>query len=592
MWHTAERTPATKAIQARRYEKDDIAGDKIAEMDIPNSSSRTTAIRDERSPLLSDNEADGPLYRTISRSTTAEFLPPDDADIGTSKQNTSQKGSVSSGVYATISVLLLGVFLCNADQSLVLATYGKVASEFNDFDSGSWIISAYIIAQCVAQPLYGKLSDIYGRKACLQTSYILFTIGTAFTGLGRSMGEVIASRAVQGAGAAGMTSMVSIIITDLVPISEVATLRAYVNILQTTGRGAGGVIGGVLTYWLGWRWAFLVQVPPTIIAILLVQWRLKMPPTEGNELTRWQKLKRVDFTGSLLLCLTIFSACCLLETGGQKYPWNSTPIITMAIAFATALILFLISARFAAEPIFPLRLMTHYAVWTNYLIVILQIMVQFSLVMIVPIYFQVTAKATTAAAGAYLIPAFIGNTFGGLISGHWIKSTGLYKPPTVAAPFLAILSVCLCFALWNGHTTVLESFATLPGGMAAGMVSSSAFVGLAAGVEEGDMAVAGSGMYLCFSLGAIAGASAGSAVYQTSLKMGLESALAGIENGTQIMQRALEDITFVQNAEETIRKLIVPAFVNSFHQVNLLELGCAGVCLLLAAFSQGKRLKH
>lgn len=146
------------------------------------------------------------------------------------------------------------MFVSQTDQSLVLATYGKVSSEFNDLDSGSWLISAYILAQCVAQPLYGKLSDIYGRKSCLQASYVLFALGTAGAGLGRSMGEVIASRAVQGMGAAGMVSMVSIIITDLVPVHEVATLRSYVNILSTTGRSCGGVVGGLLTQTFGWRW--------------------------------------------------------------------------------------------------------------------------------------------------------------------------------------------------------------------------------------------------------------------------------------------------------------------------------------------------
>jgi MFS family permease len=115
-------------------------------------------------------------------------------------------------------------------------------------------MSAYILAQCVAQPLYGKMADIYGRKACLQASYILFAIGTMGSGLGQSMGQVIAGRAIQGAGGAGMVSMVSIVITDLVPLHEVATLWSYVNILQTTGRSCGGFLGGLLTQTLGWRW--------------------------------------------------------------------------------------------------------------------------------------------------------------------------------------------------------------------------------------------------------------------------------------------------------------------------------------------------
>lgn len=151
-------------------------------------------------------------------------------------------------------MLLIGVFMSQADATLVLATYGTISSEFNDLESGSWLISAYVLAQSCAQPLYGKLSDIYGRKACLQASYVLFALGTLGVGLGQSMGQVIASRAVQGAGGAGMVCLVSILITDLVPMHEVATLRSYVNVVQTVGRSCGGAVGGYLAQVLGWRW--------------------------------------------------------------------------------------------------------------------------------------------------------------------------------------------------------------------------------------------------------------------------------------------------------------------------------------------------
>lgn len=232
-------------------------------------SSSTEAVNETTSLLPQATEPS--LYRTLSvrpaktvqtqmltdgyqRISQQEPLPTDDADVDLAKEVKANGTGTSAGVYATISVLLLGVFISQTDQSLVLATYGKVASDFDDFDSGSWLMTAYIAAQCVAQPLYGKLSDIYGRKSCLQASYLLFAIGTAGAALGRSMGEVIAGRAIQGAGGAGMVSMVSIIITDLVPIHEVASLRSYVNVCQTTGRSCGGVIGGFLTQTLGWRW--------------------------------------------------------------------------------------------------------------------------------------------------------------------------------------------------------------------------------------------------------------------------------------------------------------------------------------------------
>ena len=178
-------------------------------------------------------------------------LPQDEDAIA---EDSVDLGERPTGVYTTLSIMLLGVFISQTDQSFVLATYGAVSSEFNDLDSGSWLVSAYVLAQCVAQPLYGKMSDIYGRKSCLQAAYLLFALGTAMSGLGRSMGEVIAGRAVQGAGGAGIVSMVSIIITDLVPMQDVARLWSYVNILQTTGRSCGGFLGGLLTQGLGWRW--------------------------------------------------------------------------------------------------------------------------------------------------------------------------------------------------------------------------------------------------------------------------------------------------------------------------------------------------
>ena len=156
--------------------------------------------------------------------------------------------------WATISVLLLGVVSSNAVASLVLATYATVSSDFDDLDSGSWLLSVYTLTMCATQPLYGKLSDIYGRKPLLLTAYAIFALGNLGAGLGQSLFQVISWRAVQGVGGAGMASLVAIIIADIVPTDQVATFRGYVNISQIVGRSCGGVVGGWLTQLVGWRW--------------------------------------------------------------------------------------------------------------------------------------------------------------------------------------------------------------------------------------------------------------------------------------------------------------------------------------------------
>lgn len=178
----------------------------------------------------------------------------------------------SPSVIGIISVLLIGVFVSQADVSLVMATYATIASEFDSLEKGSWLLSSYLLASCVTQPMvgpsseahchtaltrvlqFGKFSDIFGRKSVLQTCYVLFAIGTAASGLAAKMTYMIVGRVVQGAGGAGMVSMVSIILTDLVPLQEVAAYRSYVNIFSTVGRSCGAFLGGYLTQAVGWRW--------------------------------------------------------------------------------------------------------------------------------------------------------------------------------------------------------------------------------------------------------------------------------------------------------------------------------------------------
>lgn len=430
---------------------------------------------------------------------------------------------------------MLGVFVAQIDQSLVLATYGQVASEFEELDSGSWLMSAYILAQCAVQPLYGKLSDVYGRKMCLLTAYTLFAIGTAGSGSSQSMGQVIASRAVQGAGGAGMVSLVAIIITDIVPKKDIALVRSYVNVLQTMGRSCGAIVGGVVTQAIGWRWAFLIQVPPTVLAIYLVAWKLDLSrrgtdeqATEG--MSSWEKLGQVDFIGSLFLGLTILSLCLVLDLGGQRIPWDSSWMMAIIAGGILSAIAYMVSAKVVLHPIYPLELLRHRVVITNYMCAFLGIMGQLSLMTFVPIYFQTTTHASVAAAGALLFPAFAGNTVGGLLTGYLIKRTGRYKPYTVLAPVISLCGMVSLLLVWNGNTTMVSSLLVIPGGFAAGVVSTSAFIGLVDGVPKEHVAVAASGSYLFLNLGAIAGVSIGSACFQAELRSTLERTLDNFPN--------------------------------------------------------------
>lgn len=271
-----------------------------------------------------------------------------------------------------------------------------------------------------------------------------------------------------------------------------------------------------------------------LLGSLIVQWQLKLPSKADNSTeSKWQKLKRVDFVGAIFLCMTIYAITFVIDVGGQKLSWNSPTLIGIIVAGAVSTGLFVLSAKRSPEPIFPLRLIAHYELATNYAIVTLQVIVQMSLMMSVPLFFQAVKNATTGAAGAYLIPAFVGNASGGLAAGYWIRKTGLFKWPTVVAPLLSICCMLLC-STWDRNTTIFQSLFIFPGGLAMGVISSSAFVGMAAAVAPEDVAMAGSGMYLFFNVGAIMAASSGAAVYQTGLKSNLSRALQNVEDGDKV----------------------------------------------------------
>lgn len=214
------------------------------------------------------------------------------------------------------------------------------------------------------------------------------------SGLAKSMSQIISARAVQGCGGAGMVCVVAILLTDLVPVHEVALYRSYVNVIQTIGRSCGGAVGGYLAQVIGWRWyvstglllvptnitcrVFLGQCPLVLVALWLVNKKLPdITKRPSNRHSTWDKLRRVDIAGAISMSLSIVFSLLILDTGGQRLPWDHPIIIgAAAIALASGTMFVLIENHWAQEPIFPLRLITQYPVVNSYTLIALQNLTQ------------------------------------------------------------------------------------------------------------------------------------------------------------------------------------------------------------------------
>ncbi|KAF2798071.1 MFS general substrate transporter [Melanomma pulvis-pyrius CBS 109.77] len=524
----------------------------------------------ERTPLLSPPTID------------AEALGHEERAVASEVGNVSKvtPSASHSSVTFTISLLLLGVFVANAEGSIVLAAYGRIASDFNDLDNASWLVTSYVLAVSVTQPMYGKLSDIFGRTRMMLVAYTIFAVGCAICGTGQSLLGVIIGRVVAGVGGGAMTSLVSIIITDMVPHREIASWRSYVGVVATAGRASGGPIGGYLTDTIGWRWSFLGQVPPIALAFLLIWLLIPNRRSPGTDSIA-RSLSRIDFAGSFLLASTILLFLLPLEVAGKHVPWTHPMIPSLFIASLLVLALFMaVEIRWAREPLMPVRLLLSRNVLVPNTVMFCQAAAQLGMMYTVPIYFQLASGVSSAVAGAHLLPAVVGVTVGGLFGGFVTTRSTCYRTILLIATACSSTSYLLLVLHWGTSPTFWESLYIIPGGFGNGLVLSVSFVVLTAKISPSDMASVCSSFYMTGNIGTAVGLATTSAITKELLRRGLHRQLAGYPDEDAIFDGATASIDFIFSLDEPVKKAVIRAYVNSLKFAHMGNLAFAMVAFL------------
>ncbi|KAK7965873.1 Vacuolar membrane amino acid uptake transporter fnx2 [Apiospora aurea] len=471
------------------------------------------------------------------------------ADHASSNASRKQQLS-SSAVLKVVLVLLVGTFTSNGDSSLVLATHPTIASEFNCLSASTWLFVSFSLAGAATQTVYGKLSDIYGRRLLLIVAYALFAIGCALIGTGHSMGMVILGRIISGCGGSAMNVLGILIIT--------AAWQSGINLAATTGRSLGGPVGGWLADTVGWRWSFMGQVPLFILAIgLCMVWLPRA--TVATDATPADSSKLAT------------------ESAAPKSPWTHPLILLLVLATLAFGALFLATeACWAAEPIFPVELLKHRDVLLTYFVTAAQGGAQLGLMFAVPLYFQVTKRVSNAVAGTYLVPAVAGNAIGAIVAGIVIKRTGRYKPVLLFATLSSTLSYLLLLLRWHGRTTVWESLYIFPGGLGTGIVQTATFVAVQAAIDPAHKAAAMSGNFLVVTIGGMAGMVAVNAVTVATMTRKLGALLDGMGIAAlarrQIIEKAASDIDYIDEASKTVSAAVVEAYVDGLSASHLVSL--------------------
>ncbi|KAI0020297.1 MFS general substrate transporter [Xylariomycetidae sp. FL0641] len=523
-----------------------------------------------------------------------------DVEATNAASETGDPRSISkASLVQVVAVVMIGLFISGLDSSLILATHPQIASEFDALEDSSWLFISFLLAGAGTQILYAKLSDIYGRKVLLIFCYALFAGGCAIIGVSQKMWQVILGRVISGSGGSGMSSLGLVLTTDLVPLRDVASWLGYINVVTTTGRSLGGPFGGYLTDQIGWRWSFLGQTPllvAAIVAALFVVPNTKAaePDREGNS-AKPNKLSRIDFAGSLLLGVSALLFMLPLEIGGVRVPWTHPAIPCLFVAAFVTLGIFVVNeAWWAKEPAIPVRLLKHREIIASYFIIACIAAGQTGLMYSVPLYFQVTAKASNTVAGFHLVPAVIGNASGGLLCGRLIRRTGRYKLLILAASTSASVSYLLLILRWQGHTNWWESLYIFLGGLGSGMSSSAIFVSLNAVVEPAHKAVVASGLYLAMPVGMVLGVAASSAVMLQILHTTLDQRLLGlgldVDVRREIIAKAAANVEYLRQLHGEIETAVIGSYVVSLRYSYLVLLAFSLSALLAGLVLRERRL--
>src|SRR4051812_1801427 len=243
---------------------------------------------------------------------------------------------------------MLATLLAALDQTIVATALPRIVGDLHGFAHLSWVVTAYLVASTVTIPVYGKLSDLYGRRRMFVVAIVIFLVGSALCGTATSMNELIAFRALQGLGAGGLIPLSQAAVADLFPPRERGRYQGFIGAVWATASVAGPLLGGTLTDAASWRWIFYINLPLGILALVVVL-RTMAPGGRTREHT-------IDYWGAALLSLG--GTCILLACawGGTTYPWDSWQVIGAAVVDVVSIVGFYRLERGAQEPLLPLGL--------------------------------------------------------------------------------------------------------------------------------------------------------------------------------------------------------------------------------------------
>ena len=508
--------------------------------------------------------------------------------------------------------LMSGLFLAALDQTIVATAIKTIGDDLNGLSLQAWATTAYLITSTITTPLYGKLSDIFGRKPLFIWAISIFIVGSALSAFATSMYSLAIYRAIQGLGAGGLFTLALAIIGDIVPPRERSKYQGYFIAVFGTSSVLGPVIGGFfagqssLIGITGWRWVFLVNVPIGLIALFIVGRTLHIP--------NFQKVNHaIDWLGAISLTVGLIPLL-LVAQEGRVWGWTSVESITCYSIGIISLILFVIfENRMKDEAILPLRLFKDKTFSLVSVVGVITGAGMFGGLAMLPLYLQIVGGSSPTKAGLELLPLTLGIMTGSIISGRVISKTGKYKIFPVIGTVLLTATLFL-MTTFNADTkywwiAVLSYLF----GVGLGHVLQPTVIAVQNAVAKRDLGVATSSVTLFRQLGATVGTAAFISILfgkvgsetQTAFQNSVtnpeyQKALMDPNNASTVQQlqalqtgqATFDDTSWLASANRTLIHPILDGFANSMTYVFLIGAIVVSASIIFAILTPNNKLSE